>query len=376
MTTEEAFLEKWKTLETVTRLAFPTWDGREIEKFLKCMRVDGVDFTRLKALRDVRNALSHTPMMDGAPLVRLNDGTIPFLDSLTGRMRRLPTAANICIPFKNVYHASLNDTIASVVDVMLANVYSHVPVLDADGRVVGVFSESTLLEMNKAGMTSRNETALKDIAQLLPSERHKAEVFRFVPQCDPVAHLRSLFAEALEEHERIGMIFVTETGIEDEPLLGILTVWDVAGVSDFKKHSTCQTVPQVKCSTMGTEKDDEMSNEGNECKKNKRLLKAEYPDFKEEDILPDTIVKQNSPTIHIYDIEPVGTNIVECPFKGTYIEVEFDQEVVQNVLENFEQKIQHDIEAFIHQKLSCTRSLKMSGYKKIVYRIAYEMQGR
>ena len=33
MTTEEHFTEKWKELESSTRLAFSTWDGRDMENF-------------------------------------------------------------------------------------------------------------------------------------------------------------------------------------------------------------------------------------------------------------------------------------------------------------------------------------------------------
>jgi len=81
-----------------------------------------------------------------------------------------------------------------------------------------------------------NETidfrTLRDVTRFLPCDKHTAEVFRFVPINDPIAHLRSLFAEALDKHERIGMIFVTKNGRADESLLGIITVWDIAGVSD------------------------------------------------------------------------------------------------------------------------------------------------
>ncbi len=120
-----------------------------------------------------------------------------------------------------------------------------------------------------------------------------------------------------------------------------------------------------------------MSNKQNEydCD-NKRLLKVEYPDLKEEDILSDTIVKQNAPTIYIRDIQSGETDILVYPFKGAYIEVEFGHTVDQNVPENFEQTIQDTIEAAIRQKLSCTQNLKMSGYTRIVYRIVYEMQGK
>ena len=73
---------------------------------------------------------------------------------------------------------------------------------------------------------------IRDIAEFLPLDRHTADVFRFVPKNDPIAHLRYLCAEALESRERIGMIFVTADGRLEESLLGILTVWDIAGVSD------------------------------------------------------------------------------------------------------------------------------------------------
>ena len=72
MTTEALFTERWKELESVTHLSFPTWDGRDIEKVLKQMRVEGVDFTRLKVLHMARNAFAHNPMLNGRLLITLN----------------------------------------------------------------------------------------------------------------------------------------------------------------------------------------------------------------------------------------------------------------------------------------------------------------
>ena len=233
MSIEAMFAEKWKELESATRLAFPTWDGHKVEKFLKQMRVEGVDFTRLMALRMARNALMHNPLLNGSPIISLNSGVVPFLDDVIFRIKQLPTAANVLIPLKDIFSCSFDDSIASVIDVMLKNVYSHVPVLNENGNVVGVFSESTMLEMSKFGSGSVDGKRIRDIAEFLPLVRHTADVFRFVPKNDPIAHLRHLCAEALERHERIGMIFVTENGKPEEPLLGILTVWDVAGVSDM-----------------------------------------------------------------------------------------------------------------------------------------------
>ena len=73
MALEGQFVERWKELKVATRLAFPKWDGREVEKILKLMRVEGSDFTHLMALRMARNALSHNPILNGNPHVTVNE---------------------------------------------------------------------------------------------------------------------------------------------------------------------------------------------------------------------------------------------------------------------------------------------------------------
>ena len=95
MTTESLFLEKWKDLESATHLSFPTWDGRDMEKFLKKMRVENIDFTRLMALRNVRNTLAHNPMVNGNPIVKVSDDVIPYLDEVIDRM-----AERLTVPTK------------------------------------------------------------------------------------------------------------------------------------------------------------------------------------------------------------------------------------------------------------------------------------
>jgi hypothetical protein len=39
----------------------------------------------------------------------------------------------------------------------------------------------------------------------------------------------ALFQENLEKKKRLGAVFVTANGKEDEAMLGLITAWDVAG---------------------------------------------------------------------------------------------------------------------------------------------------
>ena len=136
------------------------------------------------------------------------------------------------IPLQTVLTCTLDSAIRPIVEKMVTNSYSHVPVLDADGKVIGVFSEGTMLEMNKAGIGSDESTVMRDIAVYLPADRHTADVFRFVPKDVAVLYLRFLCDDALKKRERIGMFLVTENGKKEQPLIGILTVWDIADASD------------------------------------------------------------------------------------------------------------------------------------------------
>ena len=103
--------------------------------------------------------------------------------------------------------------------------------------MIGVFSESTMMEVWKEGTGQIRATVMRDIEEYLKIDRHKFDEFQFVSKKSTTAHLQKLYEEILKEGKRIGMLFVTETGSQDEPLLGIITEWDVAKVLDMASSS-------------------------------------------------------------------------------------------------------------------------------------------
>lgn len=222
----------WADFICAVQQAFPTWDGRDVAMFLDKMKIAGLDIKRLAALQDALGVAGGS-VSGASTLAAIGETDVQFIKDATTRIRRLATISSILIPCSAVFTRSPEDTIRSAVETMVENSYSHVPVLDEHGKVIGVFSESTMLEMSKADAGGAVPDTMRDIAAFLPMEKHSADVFKFVPKNDAVLHLRQLCDEALGKRERIGMFFVTENGREVEPLLGILTVWDIAGVVDM-----------------------------------------------------------------------------------------------------------------------------------------------
>lgn len=233
MVTSEEFLECYAKLENAVALAFPRDKNRQ--HAVKCLmenHVAGIDWPRLQKLRTIRNVFVHNPRKEGEDITILNDSAVEFLNKTIEIVKTLPKVGNVCKPLKDVFSCRLDTLISDVVAKMVKCVYSHVPVLDDQNKVIGVFSESTMLEMHKSGWTHKNTAKVKSINDLVPIGRHKADVFPVVAMSTPVSYLRRLTSEALAAGKRIGLFLVTENGQEDEPLAGILTVWDLAGVSD------------------------------------------------------------------------------------------------------------------------------------------------
>lgn len=55
------------------------------------------------------------------------------------------------------------------------------------------------------------------------------KIFKFVKRNTTIVEAKKIFANELKENKKIGMVFVTERGKKDEPILGIFTPWDLAG---------------------------------------------------------------------------------------------------------------------------------------------------
>lgn len=173
------------------------------------------------------NAATIYPDLVGvAKSIRYSNSTM-MIDKAIGCANESLKATDRWIPIEVVAKAALSDSVSSVSNAMLAKGYSHVPILDEMGRVFGVFSESTMLEAWADGVTCAHDATLRDIKEFLPIGRHKADVFRFVPANTTVAQLRKLHNDALNGNERIGLVLITQNGKYDEPLQGILNVWDI-----------------------------------------------------------------------------------------------------------------------------------------------------
>lgn len=179
--------------------------------------------------REVRNFLQHNELVNDDYAIIPSEGMVQTMRNILSRVAEIPKAIHICTKTRQLYSVSLQDRIRPAMRTMARNSYTHVPILQ-DGRVVGVFSENTLVaHMNTDEVVEiTEEDTFEKMKGLLPLDKHVGETFRFVSEGLLATEIAEMFLDALKRRERLCMVFVTANGKQREKLLGIITAWDMA----------------------------------------------------------------------------------------------------------------------------------------------------
>lgn len=227
----EIFLQKYRELESIISAEYDLPNSESAVSYIIRRSEYKNIKTELDYCREVRNLLSHNPMLKNKRYaVEPDEEMIALLEQTIEKIRNPKRARHIYIPRSKVCCRSMDDLVYPTMVEMRDNVYTHIPILE-DEVVVGVFSENTLLSylIDDEIVNIDENVKFSDIAKYLPAEKHTAESFRFISQNMLLADIDEIFAEALKKNDRIGLVFVTNSGKPTEKLLGIISAWDIAG---------------------------------------------------------------------------------------------------------------------------------------------------
>ncbi len=185
------------------------------------LRYENYDF--LKTASDLRNILSH----ENNICVPSEEYVKKFL-SLKDSILHPATCYSICT--KKIFSCTIGDPLEECLKKMEYHSLSHLPLLDEDGCVQGVFSRSTLFDyvsMNESIRVDKN-TKISLFEEFLDLDEHLNEQFLFVKRDERVDFVYPLLFKEKEHEKNVSLLFVTEHGRRTEKLLGIITMTDLA----------------------------------------------------------------------------------------------------------------------------------------------------
>ena len=182
----------------------------------------------INLIRKIRNLLSHGECkVEGKTAIEINENIIEKLKEIISLLENPPLVASRYIT--EMFVVDLEEKLENLIKAMNEKKISHVPVLDKDKKLVGVFSENTIFsklsedEIIEIG----KEYKVKDYEKYIKLENHSSEYFDFIKRNEELASAQNLFNKSIKKDKKLVMLFVTENGKKNEKILGILTPWDL-----------------------------------------------------------------------------------------------------------------------------------------------------
>ena len=194
----------------------------------------------IEIIRNIRNLISHVECkIDGKAVIEINENIIEKFKEIINFLENPPLVTSRYIT--KMFVVDLEEKLEILIKVMNEKKISHVPVLDEDKKLIGVFSENTIFsklsdDLETTGLSPFNgdeiieigkEYKVKDYEKYIKIENHSSEYFDFIKRNEELSAAQTLFNKSIKKDKKLVMLFITENGKKNEKILGILTPWDL-----------------------------------------------------------------------------------------------------------------------------------------------------
>jgi CBS domain-containing protein len=122
------------------------------------------------------------------------------------------------------------DKLDGILKVMKEKSFSQFPVFDDNGKVIEIINTNTITRwLGKNIVNNEIITENPKICQLF-DDIEFSKNYLFIKRDLDIYSAYNLFVKHIEQHSRnLDVLFITATGRENEKLLGLITIEDIAG---------------------------------------------------------------------------------------------------------------------------------------------------
>ena len=183
--------------------------------------------TKLDSIRKIRNLMVHeSGIID--ELFTVSDDVINFLVELIDYLRNPVRAKDVMTPLSKLIYGKKEDYLYYLIEKIVKDGISNIPILDEEKKVIGVFNSDVLLNLSLGKVKVNNETKILDIMNYVKLNNQLNLRFIFVTGEYEIDVLNDYFAFSKEQYrKRLPIIFVSASGKETSQLLGIVSPIDL-----------------------------------------------------------------------------------------------------------------------------------------------------
>ena len=234
MTNADKYIQKFKELEAIVKETFGLNDWDSITNFLSKRDEYRPFREEIKYCQEVRNLLQHKQKIGGEYPVEPTDEMINFLQKTIDSLKNRKKCGEIMVPLSRLFYRKTSESVKGTLGKMTKIPTGHVPIVDKNGRVCGVFTAVSFLHIiaDKKGEPLGQDYSFADAKEYVSFKHHSSEVYSFVEKNLYVDELKEIFEKTYSGGKRLAMVFVTSNGKADGKLLGTISPWDVLGKED------------------------------------------------------------------------------------------------------------------------------------------------
>ena len=234
MTNADEYIQKFKELESVVKETFGLNDWDSVTNFLSKHDEYRPFREEIKYCQEVRNLLQHKQKIGGEYPVEPTREMINFLERTIDSLKNRKKCGEIMVPLSRLFYRKTSESVKGTLGKMTKIPTGHVPIVDENGRVCGVFTAVSFLHIiaDKKGEPLGQDYSFADAKEYVSFKHHSSEVYSFVEKNLYVDELKEIFEKTYSGGKRLAMVFVTTNGKPDGKLLGTISPWDVLGKED------------------------------------------------------------------------------------------------------------------------------------------------
>ena len=183
--------------------------------------------TKLDSIRKIRNLMVHeSGIID--ELFNVSSDVISFLDELIDYLRNPVRAKDVMTPLSKLIYGTKEDTLYYLIEKIVKDGISNIPILNEAKEVIGVFNSDVLLSLSLDNVKVNKDTKIKDVMDFVKLNNQLNLRFIFVTSDYEIDVLNDYFAFSKEQYKkRLPIIFVSINGKESSQLLGIVSPIDL-----------------------------------------------------------------------------------------------------------------------------------------------------
>lgn len=182
----------------------------------------------INQIKDIRNLLQHPSHEKPYDAFEVSQQLVDDLAELINILKNPKKASDICVPLNQIYSIAEGSRVIDATNTMQSSNFTHVPIIDADSKVVGVFSENSLFSYFCSDdiIDAGESLLIRDIMQFCSME-HRTETFKFIKPNTDIERVYDLFTSIESPNRRVGALFITASGKRNDRLTGLITAWDI-----------------------------------------------------------------------------------------------------------------------------------------------------